>query len=252
MAEKHPGLFHATGWAHHPYELTFAPHMKPADPEFLTIANLPSLSKLLRRVYQRYGQPLPGGKKDVPLYLTEFGYQTDPPDPIGVSLRKQAAYLNESEYIAYRNPLVRTLSQFLLVDDKPIPGYPKDSIGAWGSTFQSGLINLDGTHKPAYDAYQMPIYLPQRRVRRGKKLRVWGMLRLAPNGAAQRVNVQVRGKKGAAFKKVTSFASKGGHGYVSGTIKPKVSGAVRFAWTDAAKATHYSRSVAFVVKTTKR
>jgi len=37
----HPALFQATGWAHHPYELTFAPTMTPTDPDFVTIANLP-------------------------------------------------------------------------------------------------------------------------------------------------------------------------------------------------------------------
>jgi hypothetical protein len=252
MAEQHPGLFHATGWAHHPYELTFAPHQKQADKEFLTIANLGDLSRLLRRVYQRYGQAIPGGKKDVPLYLTEFGYQTNPPDPIGVSPRRQAAYINEAEYIAYRDPAVRTLSQFLLVDDKPIAGYPRNSVGAWGSTFQSGLLNLDNSHKPAYDAYEMPVFLKASRIRRGRALRVWGMTRAAPTGAGQKVLVQVRGKKGSAYKTVKTLRSDNSRGYVSGSFKPQRSGALRLTWTDPAGTTHRSRAVSFTIVTKKK
>ena len=90
--------------------------------EFFTIANLDDLSGLLRRVYDRYGRPRPGGGA---LYLTEFGYQTNPPDPIAVTPKQQSVYLNHSEFIAWRNPRVRTLAQFLLVDDKPLPGYPR-------------------------------------------------------------------------------------------------------------------------------
>lgn len=47
----HPGLFKITGFAHHPYELTFAPTRKPTDPDFFTIANLSSLKKLLNGVF---------------------------------------------------------------------------------------------------------------------------------------------------------------------------------------------------------
>ena len=43
------------------------------------------------------------GAGSVPLYLTEFGYQTHPPDPLGVSPAQQARYLNQAEYLAYRN-----------------------------------------------------------------------------------------------------------------------------------------------------
>ena len=97
----------------------------------VTIANLPRLSGLLTRVLRRYGKPRPGG---LPLYLTEFGYQTNPPDRLGVSWNKQAAYLNESEFRSYINPNVRTLGQFLLDDDG----------GDISLTFQSGLMQLGG------------------------------------------------------------------------------------------------------------
>src|SRR5439155_21429097 len=111
----------------------------------------------------------PGG---LPLYLTEFGYQTNPPDRFGVSWAQQAAYLDEAEFETYVNPMVRTLSQFLLRDDG----------GDIGLTFQSGLLTHAGARKPSYDAFELPVYLPQTRFAPGHSLRVWGLARCAPNG----------------------------------------------------------------------
>ena len=151
---QHPGLFKMTGFAHHPYELTFAPNRPPPFRDrWVTIGNLPDLHRLLRRIFQRYGQPIPGGKRYVPLYLTEFGYQTKPPDPLGVSVARQAAYLNQSEYIAWRDPVVRTLAQFLLVDDGRDPGHTRRAGSGLGALPERPQFR-NGRHKPSYDAYR--------------------------------------------------------------------------------------------------
>jgi hypothetical protein len=144
----------------------------------------------------------------VPLYLTEFGYQTDPPDPAGVSFAKQAAYLNEAEWITYRNPRVRTLTQFLLVDDEGTGG--KDALTSFGGTFQSGLMTLQGKPKPAMLAYQLPIFVPSRTVKRGSTLRVFGLVRPAANGTAPRVQVQLRQQDGSYKKLKTVTAPRRG------------------------------------------
>ena len=85
------------------------------------MADLRALSRELARIYRRYGQKTQS-KRGVPLYLTEYGYQTKP-DPITrVSFNKQAAWINEAEYMAFKNPNVRAVNQFLLVDDAPVDG----------------------------------------------------------------------------------------------------------------------------------
>ena len=84
---------------------------RPRDPDFVTIGSLDRLTRTLDRILRAYGV-----RRRLPLYLTEFGYQT-PPDPFGVPFGLQATWLNQSEYIAARNPRVRTLGQFLLYDD---------------------------------------------------------------------------------------------------------------------------------------
>jgi hypothetical protein len=225
----HPALFAATGYAHHPYELIFAPDRRPRHSDWYTIANLHDLSSLLRRVRARFG--FGGG---FPLYLTEFGYQTDPPDPLGVSPRRQARYLNQAEYIAYRNRSVRTLSQFLLYDD----GAPV------AATFQTGLDFSDGSAKPARAAYALPLFLPSPNVRRGGRLHVWGLLRIAPNGEAHNVEVlfRARGSK-HGFRRIGRLRSQPRRGYVDGSVRVRRSGSLRLRYGSVR-----SRAAAFRVR----
>jgi hypothetical protein len=230
---QHPGLFAATGWAHHPYELTFAPNRLPRHrDQWVTIANLNDLGRLLRRIHQRYGQ----GSPRVPLYLTEFGYQTNPPDPLGVTPAVQARYLDQSEYIAWRNPAVRTLAQFLLVDDGP----------PIGTTFQSGLMTADGKPKPAFNSYAMPVWLPREHLRRGERLPVWGLVRAAPDGQAQRVALQIRNRGATAWRTVQTVTSDARRGYLSTRIAVRRSGSLRLAWV-AGATTRLSRTASFSV-----
>jgi hypothetical protein len=244
---QHPALFQATGYAHHPYELIFNPHTRPEFKDYATIANLNDLSKLLRRIYQRYRQLIPDGQKDVPLYLTEFGYQTNPPDPLAVTPARQAAWNNEAEYRAYADKNVRTLNQFLLVDDNPVPGIDTKSPSAW-ATFQTGLVILDGSKKPSYDAYALAIYLPNRQVGASRRLKIWGTPRVAPDNTVQTVTVQAREKQGTPYKTIGSLKTDGRRGYVNGSVKVRRSGAVRLMWTDGAGKRWVSRAAAFSLK----
>ena len=241
----HPGLFKMTGYSHHPYELTFSPHTPPAWKDWATIGNLPTLSRTLKRVFQRYGQPMPGGaKSQVPLYMTEFGYQTNPPDPTGVSLAKQAAYDNEAEYITWKNANVKTLTQFLLQDDKAQPGTPASQ----DATFQSGLTFADtGKRKPSYRAYAMPLFLPSATIRRGRKLRVWGGVRIADKTKKLPVTIQIRARGAKKWTKAGTTKTDGKRGYVYTTVRVRKTGAVRLLWIDGSGVKHYSRTTPVTV-----
>jgi hypothetical protein len=231
---QHPALFAATGWSHHPYELTFSPsHPARHRDEWVTIANLGDLGRLLRRINERYGR----GAVRVPLYLTEFGYQTKPPDPLGVSPATQARYLNEAEYIAWHNPAVRTLAQFLLVDDGP----------PIGTTFQSGLLTADRTPKPALTSYALPVWLPQPRIRRGRALRVWGLVRSAPNGRSPRVAIQVRDRGATAWRTLRTVAAEPRHGYLNARVRVSRSGTLRLMYASGGRI-RFSRGARFSVR----
>jgi hypothetical protein len=236
-----PGLFQASGWAHHPYSLIFAPNVKPKDKDDVSIANLPTLSSALQRIFGVYSHPRKGG---LPLYLTEFGYQSNPPSELGVSLKEQAGFLNQSEFIAYSDPEVMTLAQFLLKDDNT----SASSIAQINSTFQTGLEFSNGKHKPAYDAYRLPVYLPSPVVKRGGKLRVWGLVRMAAYGTAQVAQIQFKPKGGSTFQTIANATTDHAREYLDVRISVPGSGSLRLSWTNPkTKAVVVSRVVSFKV-----
>src|SRR5206468_13018713 len=80
------------------------------------------------------------------IWLTEYGYQSDPPDRLlGVSLPLQARFIGEGAYAAYRTPKVDLLIHFLYRDEPNL------------ARFQSGLVTLANAAKPAYAAFQLPL-----------------------------------------------------------------------------------------------
>jgi hypothetical protein len=179
----------------------------------------------------------------LPLYLTEFGYMTDPPNPAGVSPAQQAAYMNEAEFIAYSNPRVRSWSQFLLVDDRPLPG--RNGIRAgYGATFQTGLMYRSGGHKPAFDAYRTAVYVPNPTVRRGHAIAVWGIVRDAPPAGAQDVRIQLAAPRASGFRTLASISTQARPAYFYGRVRLSTGGRLRIAWRNPATGLwQYSRTV---------
>jgi hypothetical protein len=121
-------------YAHHPYygSPREAPATKPKGKQTVTLANIGVLTKLIGQLW--------GGKK---LWITEYGYQTRPPDrTFGVSWSKQAKYLTQAYKIARKNPRITMMLWFLLRDE--------GRLGGW----QSGLITVNGKKKPAYTAFR--------------------------------------------------------------------------------------------------
>ena len=150
----------------------------------------------------------------LPVYYTEFGFQTNPPDRIfGVRVALQPAYLNQSDWMAYRDRRVRGVGQYKLVDDAPLP------------SFQSGLRFGDGRRKPGYAAYQLPIWVS----RRGARLRVYGQVRPAANGTPQRVRIQVRPPHGGAFATVRTVTVRSRRGQFLVRV-PRRPGVWRLVW----------------------
>jgi hypothetical protein len=123
-------------YAHHPYygHRTESPLTRPPlRGTAVTLANLDVLIKELTRLY---------GQKRV--WLTEYGYQTNPPDrAFGVSFIKQARYLTQAYAIARANPRVDMMLWFLVKDEARI-----------GNGWQSGLYTSSGRRKPAWQAFR--------------------------------------------------------------------------------------------------
>jgi hypothetical protein len=242
FAGDHPGLFQTTGWAHHPYALATKPGSVSRDPDDLALGDLPRLSSTLRSVFRAHGR----GSAGLPVYLTEFGFQTSPPDPFGLAPSRQADFLNQSEFAVYGNSRVRSYAQFLLVDDGPDTRFSPSSFFYWNN-FQTGLVwgagsGLEGRVKPALGAFRIPIFVPVTKSRRAATFRVWGAVRPAPNGTFQAASIQFKGRSGP-FKQIKLATTTNFRGYVDVKVRITQSGQLRIAWTDPSGTTLFSRNV---------
>jgi hypothetical protein len=143
-------------YAHNPYPVSRGEtpfHSTCADCAALTMANLPAIRADVTRTF--------GASK--PLWLTEFGYQTNPPDRLlGVSYALQSKYIGEAALRVWEQAGVTMLIQFL-VRDEP-------NLGGW----QSGLFTARGARKPSYQAFALPL---AQLSRSGAHAVLWGQVR---------------------------------------------------------------------------
>jgi hypothetical protein len=163
----------ASGFAHHPYGPVGTVFKGRDIVNMVGIRRLASgLDKAGRagRISRRLG-----------IYNTEFGYQTNPPDPfIGTTPGRQAEILNTLEEFSYRYSRLKSYSQYLLYDD---PARTGSAALKWAG-FQTGLRFHGGTTKPAYDAYRLPISVKKQR----RGVRIWGRVR--PGSGVRYVQIQ--------------------------------------------------------------
>lgn len=229
---EHPGLFHAAGFANHPYPQGLPPNVvTPGEPDYTELADTGRLEHALDTLMGVYGS-----HRRLPIWSTEFGYQTTPPDlPDGgtVSPSKAAGYLNWAEYLTWLDPRQVSFDQYLLAD--PTNGF-----------FATGLETAAGQPKPALAAYRMPIYLPVSAQASGHPVVVWGCVRPAPAAARQTrhtqyVQIQFR-TRSSAFHTVRSVAVRSVHGYFEVRQTFPASGLVRLAWSYPRGPEIYSRS----------
>ena len=190
------------GYSHHPYSLLHTPdYSDKRNPDNAGIGDLGRLSKLLNRlVAMRRIDP-----KVRELYLTEFGYESNPPDPIKpFNPQEQARFINWSEYLAWKNPQVKAFPQFLLKDMGTVSAEAaargKREYGDW----QSGLFFNDGSPKPAAATFPLALHVDCTTQARGKRklLVIWGHVR--PGSGPRPVTLE-QGK--ASFRPAASAAS---------------------------------------------
>jgi hypothetical protein len=235
-----PGLFYATGFAHHPYSFNEPPDVRYPLHSWYTLYNLGAFERLLTGILASYGRAPPGG---VPLYLTEFGYESNPPNPFAKNTTgQQAAWLNEGEYMAWKYPYVRTMTQFELVDSAPNTSYRKGTYAYWTTSFQTGLEFLGGEPKPSFTAYRIPIWLPV--ARHGRSVAIWGQLRPADHSQPQYAVIEYRRAGSRSFRQLREVQTTSSEGFLVARVPLRAAGLVRIAWLDPRSgAVDYSRSV---------
>jgi hypothetical protein len=202
-----------TGFAHHPYTRggSRPPTSKPNRGE-ITAGVASRLTKLLDQAGKAGRVP-----KKLPVYYTENGWQTNPPDQIfGVLPDYQAAYMNQSDEMAYRNSRIKTVAQYKLIDDAD-PG-----------SFQSGVRSIDGTAKPSYAAYQLPIWV----TKKGAKVHIYGQVRPAADSAALSVDVQHASSAGSGFTTVQTVPVSSLKGQFTVDLPDPGGGVWRLRWNN--------------------
>src|SRR3954464_3231120 len=175
------GPLKASGYGHHPYTKDLPPTKADRSHDSITMANINDLPTLLDRFAKTKRIPAA-----LPVALTEFGYETNPPDTFsGPPLDHQAEYLNPGDYQAFANPRIISQTQFTLDDYPPVKGARPGTKPYW-FTYQSGLYFQDGTPKPSAAGYALPfLAVPVQ-----GQLGVWGQLRFRPNGITDQVTIE--------------------------------------------------------------
>jgi hypothetical protein len=118
-------------WSHHPYSTTpSSPPLQRVRWPNVNLSQLPRFEESLDEWFHR----------TVPIWITEYGYETKPGEPKGVTNAQQSAYMRQAMNIAANDPRVTMFIWFIVRDDPT-------------SAWQSGLLTRDGAKKPAYGTF---------------------------------------------------------------------------------------------------
>ena len=124
---------------------------------------------------------IPGGRG---IYITEFGFQSSPPDRVvRIGLGRHAASINEAERLFFADRRIKAVAQYELFDA------PKER------EFNTGLRLRSGRKKPAWGAFRMPLAVTRLSA---NLVEVWG----AARPARGRVAVDVSASSGGGFSRV--------------------------------------------------
>ena len=156
-------------YAHHPYPTSRFETPSRGGCAHCDTITMATLDRLLGETARAW----PGKR----VWLTEYGYQTNPPDRLlGVSPAAQARYLAEAALLAYRAARVDVLIHYLVHDEADL------------GRFQSGLYNAAGKPKPSASAFPLPLASSGRGT-------LWGQVR--PRRGRQPYRLQLLRRGGA-------------------------------------------------------
>ncbi len=185
------------GWSHHPYSQNERPSRmsKPAtERDDLRVADLPALATTLD-VLVKMGRIARANRN---IYLTEFGYETQ---PVGgrptIDELQQARWLTWAEYLASKIPTVKSFAQFLLRDQPPSKERVSESKARPFGQYSTGLLVANGTDKIAAKTFVAGVFAQKRskgrvllfgRLRLGAGTKTVTVQRLVPRGTWEKID----------------------------------------------------------------
>lgn len=148
--------------------------------------------------------------------MTEFSYDSNPPNPTAVPLATQARWLEESFYVFWREGVSSVF--WYLVRDQPGDDF--------NTSYFSGVYFYNGTKKPSFEAYRFPlVVMPYRR-----GATVWGI-------SPRRGRVAVEHQTGRSWKTLFGSRARAGGVFVRnisatlrGNFRAVVDGETSLTW----------------------
>jgi hypothetical protein len=208
----------ADSFGYHPHPLLLAPDKPNPDPDEAQFADIKRLFTVLDRL--RSKRRLRIGRT---FHLTEFGYQTSPPDPAaGIALTLQTRYLQQAAYIAWKYKRVSGLSYYQWDDE---PTVNRGSGTKRYSGWQTGLRFNNGTPKPVLSTMPAPFIIDLPRGRTSGVM--WGQVR--PD-AKPEVEVLIRPRGEADFRSLTTVRT-GADGIWTFRTSVTTGAQYRYRWT---------------------
>jgi hypothetical protein len=157
--------------AHHAYGVG-GPLWHALNPDDAAVPDFDKIAGVLHAA-ERVGHVLPAGPKQ--LWDDEIGWDSNPPDPDGVPIEKQARWVEQAMYELWHQG-VDTVLWLQIGDAPPIPNY--------ADTYQGGMYYQNGKPKPAATAFAFP-FVTQRLSE--THIQAWGR---APSGGRLRIEMR--------------------------------------------------------------
>jgi hypothetical protein len=197
---------HFDVWSHHPYTpyIHGGPFAHAKVPDDVELGDLPKMRALLKAGI-RLGHV--DSADSVQFWVTEFGWNTNPPRKHSPSLGLAARWTAESLHQMWLSGV--SLVTWFLLEDVPSPSYYKS-----GLFFQSSSVD-QARAKPMRTAFRFPFVA----YRHGSTVSIWGR---DATSDKELVTVQLRHGKRGAWRTVAHVRSNGS-GIFRATLRLKTS-----------------------------
>ena len=214
-------------FAHHPIDNTGGGPLKSGPSRF--DASTPDLGRVVSvlRGAEKAGTTSAGKH---PVWVTEFWWDSKPPNPVGAPLATQARWIQQSMYLFWKAGASVAIN-FQIDDAKDRPNVH--------AGFQSGVYFIDGRSKPSLTAFRFPFVTDRINT---KTLTAWGkspasgkLLIQRQEGSRWITVKKLQVSKGGVFTTKLSLQGKQ-------RLRATVGGAQSLVWKQAAAVTRSSGS----------
>jgi hypothetical protein len=186
---------HVDAWSHHPYT-NGGPFTKQGDPDGVSMGDLPKMRRVVNAA-ARSGNVRPQ-RRSIPLWVSEFSWDTDGPDPDAVPMKRHVRWVSEALYQAWRSGV--TLFVWHQLRDRPFPatqyqsglyfcGVPSTSDDANSRCAQDGYYVHDRPKSGSVRSFRFPFVA----YAKNGQVKVWGR---TSDGRSHRVIIERKARQG--------------------------------------------------------